>query len=245
MLFQNQNRIYGRVFREGEGGTGDKGGSGGEGDKGGDGGGKEPTVKELQEQLAAATAASESATAENSRLVAKIGEANKRKKEAERAAKEAATSKAKADNNYEELFKSSETERENLQTQLDSMNTSNARKEEKGAAMKIATGLAEGANIELLADFIGRRLKYTDEGIKVTNEAGELTVSTLDDLQKEFLGSAQYASLIKGSKSSGGGASGGPDGSGASKEISRSDFDKLDPASRMKFVKDSGKINED
>ena len=40
MLFQHQNRIYGRVFREESGDDGDKGGTGDDGDKG-------PTVEEL------------------------------------------------------------------------------------------------------------------------------------------------------------------------------------------------------
>lgn len=235
MLFQHQNRIYGRVFREESGDDGDKGGTGDDGDKG-------PTVEELQAQLAEATANGEASAAENARLTAKIGEANKHKKEADKKAKESARQKAEADNDFEQLFKSSEHERDSLQSQLDSLNSSNAVKEQKAAAMKIATTLSEGANVELLADFIQRRLKYTDEGIKVTNEAGELTVSTLEDLAKEFAGGARYASLIKGSKSSGGGASGGSDGGGASKEISRSDFDKLDPTSKQKFFKDGGKV---
>jgi len=67
-----------------------------------------------------------------------------------------------------------------------------------------------------------------------------LTVSTLDDLSKEFSGSARFASLIKGNQSSGGGAAGGSNSGSAAKEMNRADFDGLDPVAKMKFIKDGG-----
>lgn len=229
-------RFQARKYLEeaGEGGEGEGSGEGGEGGS--------ADMDAIKTQLAEIQAAKEASDAENERLLHKINEANKHKKEAEKTAKEEARKKAEAEGNFEQLFKSSEHERESLQSQLNDMMQANERKEVNTAALKLASEMAEGANVELLSEFISRRLKFADNGIKVTDEAGNLTVSTLDDLKSEFLGSSRYASLIKGNQSSGGGASGGSGGSGAAKEISRADFSKLDPAAKMKFTKDGGKV---
>jgi len=242
MLFQNQKKLYGRVFREESGGEGEPGGSGeGEGEGEGD---SQAISKEAYEALQAKLDAE---AAENQRLNAKIGEANKHKKEAERLAKQKERESLEQKGDYEQLHKSAmqelEREREEHQTLRDKI----SKRDERNEALRIAGTLAEGANIELLADFVQRRLKSTEEGIKVTNEAGELTVSSLEDLAKEFMGSARFSSLIKGSQSSGGSANGGSsDGSGAAKEIGRSDFNKLTPAEQMKFIReDGGTVIED
>lgn len=230
MKFINQNRMYGRLYRE-------KAGEGGEGGGGeGEGGGSDDATAELTAQL-------EAMQTENSRLQAKISEANKHAKQAERAATEEARKKAEAEGNFEQLFKSSESERENLSTQLQQLQGMVASEKVGTEAMRLATSMADGANAELLSEFIARRLKYTDEGIKITDESGNLTVSTLDDLKREFAGSARFASLLKGNQSSGGGASGGANGGGATaKTITRAEFDALDPMKRAKHFKDGGKI---
>jgi len=192
----------------------------------------------LQEQMAAITA-------ENDRLMAKINAANKHQKDSERAARQAEREKAEAAGNYEQLFKSSENERQTLAQQLEEMRAANEAKEISGQAMKLAIELADGPNAEILADYISRRLKYTDNGIKITDSNGDLTVSTLADLKGEFAGSARFASLIKGNQSSGGGAIGGTNGGGAAqKTISRAEFDALDPIAKAKHFKAGGEIQD-
>lgn len=234
MKLMNQARFYGRMYR-------DEAGEGGGDGEGGDGGSDGNAI--TPEQFAEVQSQLEKMQAENERLNGKITEANKHNKEAQRKAAEEARKKAEAEGNFEQLFQSSETERASLAQQLEDLQSSNAKKEKDNAALKLAGELAEGANVALLAEFIGRRLKYTDEGIKVTDESGNLTVSTLDALKTEFAGSATYSSLIKGNQSSGGGASGGSNGGSATAEtISRDDFNARDPASRMKFIKDGGKV---
>jgi hypothetical protein len=53
------------------------------------------------------------------------------------------------------------------------------------------------------------------------------------------------ASILKGSDASGGGAQpGGNGGGGNVKTMSRSEFEKQDPAAQMKFVKDGGKVTD-
>jgi chromosome segregation ATPase len=188
-------------------------------------------------------------TAERDALTGKVnellGEAKKAKaarRDAEAQAAEEARKKAEADGNYQQLFESSEKERSTLQQQLEEMRSNIAKEKVSVEAGRLAAKLAEGENVELLSEFVQRRLKYTDEGIKVTDSNGNLTVSTIDDLAKEFEGSARYASLLKGNKSSGGGASGGAGSGGAAKKtMPRSQFEALDTNARMQFVKSGGR----
>ena len=236
MKFMNQARFYGRQYREEAAAEGESAG-GGEASDNGEQSNEADQASKIKAQL-------DAMQAENARLQAKINEANKHNREAQKEAERQAREKAEAEGNYEQLFKSSEQERENLRQQLETLQQQNSQKAINEKALKIATNLADGANVELLSEFIARRLKYTDEGIKVVDESGNLTISTIDDLQKEFAGSARYASLIKGNQSSGGGASGGSNSSSATgNTMSRADFDALDPTSQMKFIRqDKGKV---
>jgi len=225
-MFFKQHRMY----REESGDDGDKGGSG-------------PTVEQLASQLKELADSNETLKADNDRLTAKVSEANKHTKAAEDAAKVAAKAQAEKDGNFEQLYNSSEESRISLQERFDTLQTGNAEKEASAAAMRIAVKLADGENAEILADYIKKRLKSTDQGIKVVDSDGNLTVSTLEDLQKEFSGSARYASLIKGRQSSGGGANGGANGGSSAKEtILRADFDALDPAARAEKMKAGAQV---
>jgi hypothetical protein len=144
-----------------------------------------------------------------------------------------ANDKAKKDGDFEQLYNSS-TEQANgykseLETLRGSISTSNTNRE----AMSIAMQLADGFNAELLSEKIAQRLKYTDEGVKVLDANGQLTVSTVEDLK--------YASLLKGNQSSGGGAIGGKNSGAAGKLLTRAEFEALNPAKRMEFIKSGGK----
>jgi len=182
---------------------------------------------------------------ENERLTAKIEEANKHNKAAETEAKRLAREKAEAEGNFKQLFESSEAERKQLQSQLQGMADQSASEKGNTAALRLAMDLAGSENdAVLLADYIAKRLKFVDNVLKVTDDSGNLTVSTVDDLKKEFANSVRFSSLLKGNQSSGGGAAGGSKGGGASPSITRSEFDSLDSIARMKFVKNGGKIND-
>jgi len=111
--------------------------------------------------------------------------------------------------------------------------------------MKLATKLADGENAELLAQLIGPRLTYADGSVKITDGQGNLTVSSLADLEKEVSGSARYAALLRGRQASGGGAAGGSGGGAAEKSVSRADFDKMGDKDRIAFVKGGGKVTND
>jgi len=151
---------------------------------------------------------------------------------------------AREKGDFEQLHRSSEERYQATVKELESMRANVANEKRNNAAMKVATELADGANAELLSEFISRRLKYHEDGVKVTDSSGDLTVSTLDDLKAEFKNDARYSSLLKGNQSSGGGASGGSNSGGAAKVKSRAEFEALDPASRMSFVKSGGKLTD-
>lgn len=199
--------------------------------------GLEAKVTDLSSQFEAVKANRDELLGEKKR------EANKRR-EAEEAARAAADEKAHATKDYEQLFKSSEAEREKSKAELETLKTGIANEKTVNEATKIASALAEGTNVELLADFVKRRLTYNDGEIKVVNQKGELTVSTTDDLTKEFQNDVRYSALLKGNQSSGGGANGGKNGSGAAKTLTRKEFEALDHLQRPKFLADGGKVTD-
>lgn len=213
--------------------AGDDGAAGG-------GGSDEPSIEDLQATIADLSSQVEKVNAKNQEL---LGE----KKKAQQLAKEEADAKeaakieaAKKTNDFEQLHKSAMGELEATKSQLSELQGKVAGEKINNAAMKIAGQLADGSNAELLADFIGKRLKFSEGELKVTNPDGELTISTLSDLEKEFANDTRYSALLKGNQSSGGGATGGTKSSGAAKTITRAEFNALNPAERKKFFSDGG-----
>lgn len=208
------------------------------------GGGNELTLEELQTQLADATTQMTAMKAKNEELLTETKAAKNAKREAEATAETERVRLATEKGDFEQLHKSSEERYQSTVKQLEDLQGNIAVEKRNNAAMKIATELADGSNAELLSEFLGRRLKFTEEGLKVTDAGGNLTVSSMDDLKKEFANDPRYSALLKGNQSSGGGASGGSNGSGAAKVKSRAEFEALDQPSRTTFVKDGGKIKD-
>ena len=170
-----------------------------------------------------------------------LGE-KKREQEERRKAQEEAAKKA---GDFEQLYKSQEQKTLEYQQQLEELQQTIAKKEEQSTAMSIANKLAEGHNAELLATFIQNRVKYTQDGIKILDSSGQLTVATPEDLASEFKNDPKFSALIRGSQSTGGGAVGNSGSGGAApKVMSRQEFDKLDPAGKMKFTKSGGTLTD-
>ena len=171
-------------------------------------------------------------------------EAEKRR-EAEERAKQEATEKAKKENDFEQLYKSSEAERTALSEKLAGLQKTMTQEKVQGEAARIAAGLTKDTGkASLLSEQLSKRLAFTDEGLKVLDEQGNLTVSTLDDLTAQV--KDRYAFLVDGSPASGGGATRSQGGAGAEvKEMSRTDFSKAPPHKQMEFVKAGGKVIDD
>jgi len=211
--------------------------------------GEEAEVAEVQQEAPSVDLSQ--LMAENNAMKAKMEELlteakrakqAKREIEAETQAERERIAREKGD--YEQLHKSAQEKYETTLSELDSLRQGIANEKRNNTAMKLAADLADGANAELLSEFIGRRLKFHEDGVKVTDVNGNLTVSSFDDLKSEFKNDARYSALLKGNQSSGGGASGGSNSGGATKVRSRAEFEALNPAKRMEFVKSGGTITD-
>jgi hypothetical protein len=208
----------------------------------------EEEIAALRAEKDTLTAQVETLTASNTAIEGKMGTlldevktAKSERKASEEAAREATEAAARKGGDFEQLHKSSEEGRLAAQEELKTLRGTVAGEKQNTAALKIATGLADGPNAEILSDIIGKRLKHTDEGIKVLDASGNLTVSTVDDLATEFKNNERFASLLKGNQSGGGGANGGGrESSGGDKTMPRAEFEQLSAVDRMKFHKAGG-----
>lgn len=207
------------------------------------------TVESLQAALAEKSAMLEDVTKQFEAVKSKADELLDETKKAKARAREEAEAKDRAEKekaqkngDFEQLLKSSEKERESIARELESLRDSVGSERQRNVAMKLAAELADGSNAELLSEFISKRLKYTEEGVKVLDQSGNLTVSSIDDLKREFEASDRFKSLLRGSRSNGGGAVGDGGRASSAKEIKRAEFDKMEPAAKAAYFKDGGKL---
>lgn len=129
-----------------------------------------------------------------------------KRRQAEEQARREAEEKAKAEGDYKQLFESSQAKTSEWEQRYTQLQQSIEQRDINLAATRIATAIADGANAEILTEFIARRLKVSDGQVHVTDEAGNLSVGSLTDLQREFETAPRYASLVRGSQAGGGGA---------------------------------------
>lgn len=137
-------------------------------------------------------------------------EAEKARQAQEDAAKEKGDFEALA-NSYKEKIASLENEKKEL-------SEISAKKEIARQASLIAADLSEGPNQEILSTFIEQRLRLEGDELKVTDDKGNLTISTVDQLKEEFKTNPKFGALVIASKASGGGAHGANNGGGAAKK---------------------------
>lgn len=211
----------------------------------------EVSIQELQQQLQAKDALTLDLQRQLEAVKGKADQLLDETKKAKAKARDEAEAKSLAERqraekagDFEQLLKSSEAERSLLADQLNTLNNKVSNEKKQTAAMKLANELADGPNAELLSDFVAKRLKYTDEGLKVTDVDGNLTVSSLEDLKTEFSNNAKYKALLRGNQSTGGGAPGSGSGANAvaNKQIPRADFEAMSQAKRMDFIQKGGSL---
>jgi membrane protein involved in colicin uptake len=171
-----------------------------------------PDVSALQAEL-------EKLRQHNESLLNEKKTAQQKAKEAEALAKAEAEAKAKAAGDYESLYKSAEQAKAEYEAKLAEIQQQTANERIRSESLKLATSMADGTNAELLQEFIAKRLKYTDEGVKVVDVNGNLTVSSIDDLKNEFLKSGKYDALLRGSQATGGGAKGSNGNAGGAGKV--------------------------
>lgn len=170
--------------------------------------------------------------------------AQKAKEEAEAQARLKAEEKAKAENDYKQLFESQKTEADTLRQQIEKMNADIRGQKINAEAAKLAAGLTKDVQkAQLLQQQISQRLTLVDNEIRVADESGQLTVSTLDDLANSI--KTAYPFLIDGSQATGGSATRSQGSAERAKQISRSEFDAMNSAQRADFFKSGGKLVDD
>lgn len=204
--------------------------------------GNEIDVGALQAQLDDMRSQLEAVNAKKNELLDEKKKVAAKAREEAEARERAELEKAKKNGDYEQLLKSSEKERETLSNQLNELRGKISSEKVLNESMKIASELADGANAELLAEFVTKRLKYTDEGIKVLDSSGDLTVSSIADLKNEIASSGRYDALLRGSKSSGGGASGGGNGSAGSLKITEEQWNNMSSSQQRDFALKGGSV---
>lgn len=138
-------------------------------------------------------------------LSEKKAASEKAKQEAEKARK-AEEEKAKKEGDFEALSKSYEQKIADLEAKLEADRKAAEQDKISRQATLIAADLAQGANQEILSTFIERRLRLEGGEIKVTDEQGNLTISTVDQLKEEFRTNPKFGALVVASNASGGGA---------------------------------------
>lgn len=151
--------------------------------------------------------------------------------------------KAKKDGDYEQLLKSSEKERSDLLNKYTELTSKISQEKIRNESLKIATELADSHNADILSEFISKRLKYTDDEVKVLDSNGELTVSSVEELKREFQNSDKFKSLLRGSKASGGNAQGsGKSTEHKSLQVDRKTFDGMTQEQRVNHFKNGGTV---
>tara|TARA_R110002020_G_scaffold472424_2_gene700445 strand:- start:4435 stop:5145 length:711 start_codon:yes stop_codon:yes gene_type:complete len=103
----------------------------------------------------------------------------------------------------------------------------------------------------IMKDVIAKRMMVEEvDGqavIRALDADGKVSIKSVSEMQKEILENKDYSSIIKASQGSGGGAHTNPDGKGggASKQVTRSEFDSMSQAERSTFSVDGGAVVDD
>lgn len=159
-----------------------------------------------------------------------LGEA----KTAKAAKAEAEQEKLKKSGEWKQLHDSQEKKTNAALEELSKFKQQISAKEVYNEALKAAATIADGHNVDMLAEQLEKRLKFVDGQVRVLDKPnGELTVHTLKELADSFAIDEKYKSLVRGNQSRGGSAIGGSSGTVASNEMTRADFDNLSQKDRM------------
>lgn len=114
----------------------------------------------------------------------------------------AAEEKSAKDGEFEKLWQTTKTEKEDLMKRLSEIQNANRKERVTIAALKISNELADGDNVELLSEFVQRNLD------KLADESGALSAEVVEAIKQEFKQNTKFKSLMRANKASGGSAPG-------------------------------------
>lgn len=178
----------------------------------------------------------------NDELLSEKKRVQQEREEALQRAKLQAEERAQADNDYKQLFESQKSETDSLRKTIEEMNANITKQKISSEAGKMAAQLTKDTQrAALLQKEISQRLTIVDNELRITDESGQLTVSSMDDLTNSIR--TNYPFLVDGSQANGGGAArseGRAEDRG--KEISRADFEGMSQGQRAQFFSSGGTI---
>jgi hypothetical protein len=182
--------------------------------------------------------------ANNDALLAEKKKAQEAAEQASALAKLENEEKLKAKNDYKQLFESAQQDSAQLKQRLEEMMTKDKRQKIGTEAARIAAGLTKDSRkVTLLEEKLSQRLALVDDHVRVVDESGQLTVSTIEELTSRI--KADYPFLIDGSQATGGGAARSSGGAGSGdKIITRADYDSMRPIERSKYMQAGGKVTD-
>lgn len=194
--------------------------------------------RQIQSEIAGLKAKNDELLAEKQQRQREIEEANNR-------AKKEAEEKARADNDYKQLFEAQKNEAETLRQTIEKMNYEVNQQKVSKEASKLASALTKDTGrAKLLEQQISQRLTLVDNEIRVTDESGQLTVSSLEELTNSIR--TNYPFLVDGSQAQGGGAVRAQGRAEVrQRELSRSEFEGLSHYERQQFFEQGGKLFDD
>ena len=182
--------------------------------------------------------------ANNDALLAEKKKAQEAAEQASALAKLENEEKLKAKNDYKQLFESQQQDSAQLKQRLEEMMTKDKRSKISTEAARIAAGLTKDVGrLKMLEKELGQRLTLVDDQIRVADQNGQLTVSTINDLIVQI--KTDYPFLVDGSQATGGGAARSSGGAGSGdKIITRADYDSMRPIERSKYMQAGGKVTD-
>ena len=193
------------------------------------------TQAQIEEQVAGLKAKNEELLAEKKRAQQEKEEAYaKARAEEERVLQESGQ--------FKELYEAQKQEASQLRKTIEEMNAAVAQQKVTAEAQRLASSLTKDtARAKLLEKEISQRLQLVEGDVKVLDDSGQLTVSTLDDLSATI--KQTYPFLVDGSQAQGGGAARSQGGADVgAREMNRSDWEQLDPVRKKEFFQKGGKL---
>ena len=188
---------------------------------------------------------------ENERLTAKSREADKHKKEQEKAARDAAAAAARASGDLESYAKSVDEKiagiTQEIGSERDLYRAIAERRTSGAAASDLANRLAveiDGVNtmqaiLPHISGRIGSKVVDGDLVPVVLDASGRETALTLDDLEKELRKIPHLKPFISGSRANGNGNPGG-NGGGNGKLRTRAQVESMNPFDQSSYFKENG-----
>ena len=203
---------------------------------------KETLDKTVEERIAQEVAGLKS---KNDELLAEKKAIKREKEEADAKARDEKERQAKEDGQFKELYESQKNEADVLRQKIDEMNNQVSLQKVQTEAAKVASSLTKDVSkARLLEERLSQRLTLMDGEIRVTDESGQLTVSSIEDLVLSVKNDFPF--LVDGIQATGGGATRSQGRAEADvKEMSRSQFNELSQKDRAIFVRGKGKIVND